>query len=287
MNFTCPECGTAGHFPDSQIGELGVMINCGTCGRHIRLEPAGFQEDDRTEALIGDDEIEPLPPVSGSISGQFLKTSGRSISQPKIPRHVSRPTSTGLPNPAAIRASNLGRQTSEHVATADAPPQPVKIDRHETWSYRDLPLAIGAIFDRNRFVATTAWCWLLLVVFVTLQWLSSWLAEEVAALGSIFSWVGWLVLAFGVCLLSATSTYVSQAKIIENRDCPFRLGGDWVKAWLHSILGTPLMIVGLLGSAVLVEFLLGFIGRIPYVGPVFWGLTSPVTAVMNLFLIHI
>ncbi len=150
------------------------------------------------------------------------------------------------------------------------------------WCWRDLPKAFVGLLDPRRVAFTTVGLWLAIVAFALIRWLSSWLGGKVGILGTILDVVAWAVIIVGFALVTAVMSFVCHQTVIERRPSSIKAGITWVKSWIKSVAGTPLAFAGVIAAAVLVEAVLGLIGRIPFAGPIIWGLTSPVTAVLTI-----
>lgn len=150
----------------------------------------------------------------------------------------------------------------------------------DKWTWRDLPRAFMGLLDSRRLIFTTAGLWLALVAFGLLKWLGGWLGSKVALLGTVLDVVAWAALVSLFALVTAVMSYVCHQVVIERRPSSIKAGIGFVQAWLKSVVGTPLAFAAVIAAAVLVEAVLAGIGRIPFVGPIVWGLTAPVTAVL-------
>jgi hypothetical protein len=73
-----------------------------------------------------------------------------------------------------------------------------------------------------------------------------------------------------------------QTDLIEERPVSFEDAVQWTKNWMQSVLGTPLAFVAVVASVVIIQALLGFVGRVPVLGAPLWGLFTPITLVTSL-----
>lgn len=145
------------------------------------------------------------------------------------------------------------------------------------WTWRDLPRAFVGLLDVRRVAFTAVGLWLALVAFLLVKWLGS----KIGFLTTVLDVVAWALLIVGFALVTAVMSFVCHQTVIERRASSIKAGVGWVKSWIKSVAGTPLAFAGVIAGAVLIEALLGLVGRIPVVGPIVWGLTSPVTVLLS------
>ena len=92
--------------------------------------------------------------------------------------------------------------------------------------------------------------------------------------------VAWAALVSIAALVMAVASYVCHQTVIERRPSSIKAGIAFVQSWIKSVVGTPLMFAAVIGAAVLALGVLGLVGRVPFAGPIVWGLTAPLSAVL-------
>ncbi len=144
------------------------------------------------------------------------------------------------------------------------------------WTWRDLPRAFLGVFDLRRVLFATAGFWAAINVFALLQWLGGWLGAKVAGvIATVFSVVAWVGFVGIVALVASVMGYVCHQVVVEGRASSVKAGIDWTKAHLKSVLGTPLAFVAVIAAIAVAEGVVGAVGRIPWAGPIVWGVASP------------
>ncbi|MCA9541549.1 MAG: zinc-ribbon domain-containing protein [Myxococcales bacterium] len=299
MEFNCPACDTPHAFPEDQIPESGIIVACTHCATHITLDRTGVRGEDATEAIQ-------LPTAEAPRAEQPARLAPPPPSPP-APAAPSPPAPRGSSGERVVddfianAAHGMGAKVSsmaesamgviestafdEMKAESDVPAglafPGFKPDASGAWTWRDLPRAFVALFDWRRVAFTTAGLWATLVVFGLLQWVGGWLGSKLGLLGTIFSVLAWATLVAGFALISAVMSYVLHQLVIEQRPSSIKSGIAWVQRTLTSVVGTPLAFAAVIAAAVIIQVLLGLLGRVPFAGPIVWGALSPVnTALM-------
>lgn len=315
MEFNCPQCDTPHAFPDDQVPESGIVVACTHCESHITLDRNGVRGDDPTEAIQmpARDPAPPAPapsppaPEPAPAPGPAPRPSAgwpQPAAQPEPPptaeaQQVHHVQPEPAPGSAAGRFSSalgsaLGsaqkafdEAAGEEMAAETDVPEGLSFPGFApgeggAWSWRDLPRAFVGLLDARRIAFTTVGLWGALVAFLLVRWLGGWLGAKVGILGTILDVVAWAILVVGFALVTAVMSYVCHQTVMERRPSSIKAGIAWVQEWIKSVAGTPLAFAGVIAAAVIVEAVVGLVGRIPFVGPIVWGLASPVTAVLTL-----
>ncbi len=184
----------------------------------------------------------------------------------------------GRPSLSVDPRSGLGaRQSGEFTV-----PPLEEMALEGSWSFKDLPRTFGMLFEPWRIIFATGVLWASLVFFALVGWLGSYLGEQVPALRSLFILMAWGSLLAGITFVSSTLSFLACRELVEGRKPSVRQGVDWFKAWAHSLVGAPLVIFGLASVAVIIESLVGLLGRVPTIGPYLWSLGSPLVATLSL-----
>ena len=146
------------------------------------------------------------------------------------------------------------------------------------YTWRDLPRAFLGLVDVQRLGFSTAVLWVGMLAFGVVNWVGALLAEKVwAHLGTAFGVVGWLVLIAADLFVTSVVGYVCNQTVVEQRSSSIKAGINWTQSRLQSVFGTPLAFVAVIVAVAAFHGLIGLLGRIPYAGPIIWGLGSGVT----------
>ncbi len=144
------------------------------------------------------------------------------------------------------------------------------------YTWRDLPRAFMGIMDVKRVAFTTACFFAALVTFGLMGWLGGLLGSKVwGPLGTVFTVAGGLAAVALAAAATSVMGYVCHQTIVEQRPTTIDKGVSWTKQWLKSVVGTPLAFLGVILAIGVAEAIFGLIARIPFVGPIVWGVASP------------
>ena len=141
--------------------------------------------------------------------------------------------------------------------------------------FRDLfyTLSAGADYRKVLVIGTMVFAGSLL--FAGLSWLGALTKSSVGVI--IGTVLGGLLLWAAIVLGMAVCSYLTDREMEQGRRLPLREGISWVTSRPLAVLGTPfLYVVGILICAAVVA-VLALIGRIPYAGPLLYGLTFGVS----------
>ena len=256
----------------------------------------GGEEEDvlpRTMALTGD-ALADLPPI-GSVPAP---EPAQKAPPPPSPVKIAAP-------PAPAPAPDVPMVDPFAAAAPEPAPEPVAASAPDTspapaagpsvaglgvalapaegaWSWRDLPKAFGAIKDPKRMASMAAIIWVLIVVLVLLDMFSGWLGTKVSVLGTVFSVINGILAFAGISAVIAMAAFMGFKTIVEGQNAPLKTAANWTQHKALSVLGTPLAFVGAILAIATAMAILAGIGKIPYVGPIVFGLTMPATIVLGL-----
>jgi len=304
VQFNCPECNTPHVFPDDEIPEDGLVVACSQCDFHIPLDgqppadddPTGIQPglqavpegedpravlsvriplDDADWSDIDDSRALPRDSISAAIadhSGVRPKPSIADANEVISGSAMSKALSS-------LKGSiGFGEEQRNLTPPADFDPSDVSGNLGvELWKWRDLTTALKAPLHGQRFLVVTLGFWVALILFGLIRWCSLWLGSKNDIAGGLISFVAWSALVVGFFLVTAVAAHHCYRELVEGYRGPIRGSVDWVRGWLSSILGAPLICIGLVAMVVVLESLVGFLGRIPYAGSALWGLLTPIT----------
>ncbi len=158
-----------------------------------------------------------------------------------------------------------------------------KPDAAGLYTWKDLPRAFLGVTDLSRLGFATGALWVAMVAFGVVSWVGALLAEKVwGTFGSIFGIVADLVLVAGVIAVTSVIGFVCYQNVVEQKASSVKAGIDWTQQWVKSVFGTPLAFVAVIVAVAAVHGVVGLVGRIPYAGPIVWGLLSGVLLVSAL-----
>lgn len=150
------------------------------------------------------------------------------------------------------------------------------------WSWRDLPSAFKSVAEPKRMGSFALLVWIVIVALSLLDAFAGWLGTKVSVLGTVFDIINGVLAFAGLGIILAVAAYIGFRVTVEGASPSIKDAGNWVQEKMGSVLGTPLAFcVGLLAVALGLAVLAG-IGKIPYVGPILFGMTMPVTVVLGL-----
>jgi predicted Zn finger-like uncharacterized protein len=150
------------------------------------------------------------------------------------------------------------------------------------FGWRDLGQALSSPFHARRFLAVFVGLWACLTIFGLIKWCALWLSSKNDIAGGLIGFLAWTTLLLGACLVMAFAAHQTFRENVEGQATTVRASVDWVQGWMSSILGAPLLCTGLMAIVVVAESLIGLLGRIPYAGPVIWGILSLAIVVTSL-----
>ncbi len=278
MEIHCPDCRTLNAVSQVQLADPDEIITCISCGAHFTARGTAAQrtiDEPDDDDLTGVD-IDAIESRSRSVRIPLDQVDWRSVDRsvgraasarragqrPSAVLHSATPTPTGTD---ASSASDISRLTED--------------DRY-TW--RDLPQAFLSVFHRERFLFALLSLWGALVCAGALQWSADWVANRNAGLATLFDLLAVLIFTVLYILVSSVCSVLCHSHLIEGRTASIKDAIHWTQNWVQSVVGTPLSFMAVVASAVILEALFGFIGRIPVAGPVLWGILSAITVVGSL-----
>ena len=145
------------------------------------------------------------------------------------------------------------------------------------WSWRDLPQAFQAINNPKRLGSLALVVWIFMVVITLLEAFAGWLGGKVAVLGTTFAVINGILSFAGLSLILAMAAYIGFRSTVGGENAGLKDAANWAQKKVTSVLGTPLAFVGAILAIAVVMAILAGIGKIPYLGPILFGLTMPAT----------
>lgn len=291
MRFFCPGCGTKYNKPEDEIPEGGTKVVCDKCGFKIsvkrprsRQKPAGAPQPkkkvdpetepptvahdsrgDPTERVI---RAEPppkgkLPRPPGDLETMEEIEEEDQIAEPKKPRLRKRRVAYGK---IFQYVDNLGTGKSG-----------------KTFRFRDLFYALLVPLDYRKLVMVGALVFAASLMYAGLVYLGTLTKSTVGVtiglvLGGVLFWA-LTMLALGV------TTHLTDREMAEGRRFKISDSIKFVMARPMTVLGTPLIFVAVFLVLSVGVTVLSLIGRIPYAGPLVYGLTFAGTFMLSLLAI--
>ena len=284
MSVACPHCGTKNEVVASHLRAADHLMTCISCGGQFTV---GGDSRPRTLEDVGDDATGvdldaldnrsrsvriPLDQVDWAEAEDSMRGSSDSLgpiaeNARRGRQSLSLPSSMATPS----AADHSGSGGLEGGYGAD-----------DRWSWRDLPLALMAVFDRRRLMVAILGLWAVFATHGLIAWFAAWAATRNAGLGTLFSLLGAAIFLALFVVVSSVCSVMCHTDLIEERPIDVRDAIQWTRNWIQSVLGTPLSFVAVVASVVIIEAVFGFIGRIPYAGAPLWGALAPVTLLCSL-----
>jgi len=254
-------------------------------------DPGGDADGDmlpRTMALTGD-ALADLPPI-GEVApapAPSQKVPAPPSSPPALDPPAVQPEpmvdpfkSATAPEPTVEQAQ---AQAQAPAAAAAGPSLSVGLGTADgAWSWRDLPSAFKSINDPKRMASFAILVWAVIVLLSVLDAFAGWLGTKVDVLGTIFEVINGVLSFAGLGIILAVAAYIGYRTTVERASPSIKDAISWTQDKILSVLGTPLVFAGAILAVALSLAILAGIGKIPYVGPILFGLTMPVTVVLGL-----
>jgi hypothetical protein len=124
--------------------------------------------------------------------------------------------------------------------------------------------------------------WIILVVLSLLDAFAGWLGTKVDVLGTIFDVINGVLSFAGLGIILGVAAFIGYRTTVEGESPSIKEAASWTQDKIVSLLGTPLVFAGAILAVALSMAILAGIGKIPYLGPILFGLTMPVTVLLGL-----
>jgi len=294
MRFFCPGCGTKYNKPEGEIPEGGTRVVCDKCGFKISVkQPRSRQKPARgvkpKEKV--DPETEP-PTVAHDSRGDPTERVIRAEPPPKgkLPRPQEEPEYTEeieeIAEEEQIAKPKKPRPRKKKV-------YPGRVFRYiddlgtgksgKTFRFRDLFYALLVPLDYRKLAVVGTLVFAASLMFTGLIYLGTLTKSTVGVtiglvLGGVLFWA-LTMLALGV------TSHLPDREMVEGRRFKISDSIKFVMARPMTVLGTPLIFVGAFLVLSIGVTVLSLIGRIPYAGPLVYGLTFAGTFMLSLLAI--
>ncbi|MFN3200831.1 MAG: zinc-ribbon domain-containing protein [Bradymonadia bacterium] len=150
------------------------------------------------------------------------------------------------------------------------------------WTWRDLPTAFMGVAEPKRVLYSAAALTVVFVAYFLLTWVGALLGGLVGILGTIFNVIAGVAAFGGITFVGAIMAYVCFQTVVEGKPSSLKAGLAWAKSNVKGVVGTPLAFLAVILAVGIVEAVVGFLGLIPFAGPILWGILSPATVVLSL-----
>lgn len=294
MRFFCPGCGTKYNKPEDQIPEGGTTVTCEKCGFKIsvkrprsRQKPAEVAKPKKKV----DPETEP-PTVAHDSRGDPTERVLRSEPPPKgkVPRPPEEPEE--LEEPEEVTREEevvMPKKTRPKKKKAASGKFLGYVDTLGTgksgpdFRFRDLFYALMVPLDYRKLLVVGALIFVASLLFAGLTYLGTLTKSDVGVtigliLGGVLFWA-LTMLALGI------STHLTDREMREGRRFRVSESIKFVVSRPMTVLGTPLIFVAVFLILSIGVILLSLVGRIPYAGPLVYGLSFMGTFVLSLLAI--
>jgi len=288
MRFFCPGCGTKYNKPEDQIPEGGTTVTCEKCGFKISVKrPRSRQKlvEAKKPKKKVDPETEP-PTVAHDSRGDPTERVMRSEPPPKgkVPRPPEEPEEVTreeeVVEPKKSRPRRKGSAPGKILGYVDN----LGTGRSgASFRFRDLFYALMVPLDYRKLLVVGALIFIASLMFTGLTYLGTLTKSTVGVtiglvLGGVLFWA-LTMLALGI------STHLADREMVEGRRFKLSESVKFVVSRPMTVLGTPLIFVAVFLVLSIGVTLLALIGRIPYAGPLVYGLSFLGTFVLSLLAI--
>ncbi|MFC1654456.1 zinc-ribbon domain-containing protein [Myxococcota bacterium] len=291
MRFFCPGCGTKYNKPEDEIPEGGTSVTCEKCGFKISVKrPRSRQKP--AEAVKRKKKVDPEtepPTVMHDSRGDPTERVIRAEPPPKgkVPRPLEEPDEPtelveedDVVETQNIRPKKKKRAPGKFLRYVDT----LGTGRSgQAFRFRDLFYALLVPLDYRKLLVVGTLIFIASLMFTGLAYLGTLTKSTVGVtiglvLGGVLFWA-LSMLALGV------STHLTDREMVEGRRFRISESIKFVMARPMTVLGTPLIFVAVFLTLSIGVTLLSLIGRIPYAGPLVYGLTFAGTFLMSLLAI--
>jgi len=258
VRYFCPGCGSKYSMPDEDIPAEGMSVNCEKCGFNITIKP----------------------PRHKRATGSSSKTPPKKAKEPlQAPEPEEK---TPVPE-AAETAAAIPAAEPRAKKEAQKHPSGARVGRYlaaigtgksgDAFRFRDLFYTLAVPLDFRKLLVTGVAVFVGSLLFSGLGWLGVKTQSSVGVmigliLGGVIFWA-LVILGMGV------TSHLADREMEEGKHLPLGEGIRYVTGNPLTVLGTPfLFVIGVLASGVVIA-VIALIGRIPYAGPIVYGLTFP------------
>ena len=319
MRFFCPACGTPHVKPNQEIAQTGSKVDCTQCRFSIQVKlpkrkkalgapPAPIKIKNKTPEYeksknAWDDEVTALNKVDDDeqvdeecrtvefvAEKQYLPSESKESAREQeaaAPPEASQPAQESMASESQEVAEGL-ESAGKDSQRLSSPAQPAAHKKafcpgRGQYRFRDLIYALQVPFDYRKTLIVALGFFVGFLLLAALLFLAA--KTQSSAAQKIGGLVGLVV--FSTCFFvgAGASAFLTGRELELGHRLPVYEGYLWMRANLFVVIGFPLAMfasLALLGSAIGILLL---IARIPYVGPVVYGLTFGVTLLLGVLMV--
>ncbi len=288
MRYFCPGCGSKYARPDEGIPPEGMSVTCEKCGFNITIKPPRHKRITGTASKVSSKKAKEPPRVS--VAEEDTPVPDAAEKQPAeeqpakeqpIEGHQAEAPATPPAEPKAKKKPKKrpsGTLTGRYLAaigTGKSGSAPGATSKTAGFRFRDLFYALAVPLDFRKLLVTGAAVFAGSLLFSGLGWLGVKTQSSIGVmigliLGAVIFWA-LVILGMGV------TSHLADREMEEGKHLPLREGIGYVTGNPLTVLGTPLLfVIGVLAGCVVIA-VIALIGRIPYAGPIVYGLTFPIS----------
>ncbi len=233
MRYFCPACGTAHTSADEAVPPEGSSVDCGKCGFSIKLKPSEQEPEEEAGNEL---------PASSEGEREMTKTDDQTNEEAQPSAEKGR----SIPYPGCCRSGKRFR-------------------------FRDMFFALKAPLDLRKTLAAAAGVLAGSVLLILIFWLASLTKSQVGLIIGLI--LGFALFLACVYLGLGVSTWQANREMLHGGYLPLSEGIDFIKSRALTVVGFPFLFgagIVVLGTGIALFHLMA---RIPYAGPILFGLT--------------
>jgi len=298
VRYFCPGCGTKYNKPDKEIPDEGMSVKCEKCNFNITIKPPKRRTGTRPPPDSKKTDVMPAAqgPAKTEASDDWPEDENVTTDEPVAQSSAAAPAE-------ATEDENTAADTKKPDKAEKPPPkaQPKKKKKKkptgvkapgrylesigtgksgDNFRFRDLFYSLAVGLDYRKVIIAGLAVFVGSLLFAGLSYLG-FLTKSTTGMiiGSVLG--GLAFWAFTILGMAVTS-YQTDREMEAGKHLPISQGIRFVTSRPLAVLGTPfIFVIGvlLMGAGIAVFSL---IGRIPYAGPLIYGLTFSVTFTLAL-----
>ena len=286
MRFFCPACGTAHSMAEEEVPPLGTQVDCSKCGFSITIKaprkpapvpPASVAATEQSipaaapaqaeDPAFSDDDTDPGADDGGFEDEPALEApvASAAAAAPKAAR--AEPKAAAKANPKGAKAKKAKPKMPGEVKL----PFPGICRSGERYRFRDLFYALRAPLDLRKTLASGAGIFVGSALLIGIGYLATLTKSQI---GMTIGMILGSVLYFACVYLGlGVATRQTDQEMQTGGRLPMSEGIGFVKSRLITVVGFPfLFVIGIVGMCLGIA-IFHLIARIPYAGPIVYGLT--------------
>ncbi len=288
MRFFCPGCGTKYSKPEDEIPEGGTTVVCDKCGFKISVKrPRGSKKPASVLQRAPKKKVGTKPEPPTVMHDSRADPTERVVrSEPPPKGKVPRPPEELEEEPvqeADVVRPGRSRQEARKVSASKLLGYVDTLGTGRSgpgFRFRDLFYALLVPLDYRKLLVVGTLVFVASLLYTGLVYLGTLTESTVGVtvglvLGGVLFWA-LTMLALGV------STHLTDREMVEGRRYKIKDSIKFVTAHPMTVLGTPLIFVAAFLMLSVGVIVVSLIGRVPYAGPLVYGLVFAGNFVMSL-----